>query len=47
LQPTPRLIAAAPELLQALKNVLPLVRYTDDDGWQKVRRARQLIEKTE
>lgn len=40
-----KLIAAAPELLAALGEVLPLIKYTDDAGWDKVKRARIAYEK--
>jgi hypothetical protein len=40
-----RLIAAAPELLEALGEVLPLIKHTDDAGWEKVKRARIAFEK--
>lgn len=40
-----KLIAAAPELLEALLEVLPLVKHTDDAGWEKMKRARLACEK--
>lgn len=40
-----KLIAAAPELLSALKAVLPLVKHTDDNGWHQMKFARELVDK--
>lgn len=40
-----KLIAAAPDLLAALNEVMPLIRFTDDDGWNAVKRARAAITK--
>jgi hypothetical protein len=39
-----KLLKHAPELLEALKDVLPLVRHTDDAGWEKMKRARLAVE---
>lgn len=38
-----KLVKAAPDLLSALKAVLPLVKHTDDNGWHQMKFARDTI----
>lgn len=40
-----RLITFAPELLASLEAVLPLVKHTDDAGWDVMKKARDIVEK--
>lgn len=40
-----KLLKHAPELLSALKAVLPLVKHTDDNGWHQMKFARELVDK--